>query len=216
LRFLQRSGRLPDPRASRCHIRGLRWDHRGNPAHGRRSACTTRVQEPDDVVCALYGDGVVARLERGPSVLEPSPGHLYVHPPIPRTLRGVERLRHAVKRGAAGRARGLWQRSPSLRLNSRTGDEDLQDLDAGPPLVSENSRFSIRPASSTGKESAQEWARPDLDWRPSGYQPDAPTRLSYGPVGSRKLVKRLKRSPSGRRNHRFESVRGPIRSVESI
>src|SRR5439155_3451557 len=60
---------------------------------------------------------------------------------------------------------------------------------------------------------AQKWARPDLDWRPSGYQPDAPTRLSYGPVGSRKLVKRLKRSPSGRRNHRFERVRGPIHSV---
>src|SRR6266566_561134 len=63
---------------------------------------------------------------------------------------------------------------------------------------------------------ARKWARPDLDWRPSGYQPDAPTRLSYGPVGSRKLVTRLKRSPSGRRNHRFERVRGPINAVGSI
>jgi len=35
-------------------------------------------------------------------------------------------------------------------------------------------------------------------------------------VGSRKLVTRLKRSPSGRRNHRFERVRGPINAVGSI
>src|SRR5207249_3421710 len=59
LRFLQRSGRLLDPRASRFHVRGLRWDHRGSPAEGRWSAGTTRVQEPDDVVSALHGDGVV-------------------------------------------------------------------------------------------------------------------------------------------------------------
>src|SRR5437667_10958448 len=57
---------------------------------------------------------------------------------------------------------------------------------------------------------ARKWARPDLDWRPSGYQPDAPTRLSYGPVGARKLVTRLKRSASGGRDHRFERVRAPI------
>jgi hypothetical protein len=25
------------------------------------------------------------------------------------------------------------------------------------------------------------WARPDLNRRPSGYQPDAPAKLSYGP-----------------------------------
>src|SRR5438876_774258 len=38
------------------------------------------------------------------------------------------------------------------------------------------------------------WARPDLDWRPSGYQPDAPTRLSYGPARRRKTTNRLKHS----------------------
>ncbi len=39
-----------------------------------------------------------------------------------------------------------------------------------------------------------EWARPDLDWRPPGYQPGAPTGLSYGPAGPRKTRGRLKRS----------------------
>src|SRR5712691_7490516 len=38
-----------------------------------------------------------------------------------------------------------------------------------------------------------EWARPDLDWRPSGYQPDAPTGLSYGPANLRKRMSSLKR-----------------------
>src|SRR2546427_13085002 len=38
------------------------------------------------------------------------------------------------------------------------------------------------------------WARPDLDWRPSGYQPDAPTRLSYGPAAAASTQGRLKRS----------------------
>src|SRR5438552_14664010 len=42
---------------------------------------------------------------------------------------------------------------------------------------------------------AEKWARPDLDWRPSGYQPDAPTRLSYGPARPPNLMNRLKRSP---------------------
>src|SRR5205807_4019505 len=41
---------------------------------------------------------------------------------------------------------------------------------------------------------ARKWARPDLDWRPSGYQPDAPTRLSYGPARRRKTTNRLKDS----------------------
>src|SRR5213593_1174066 len=41
--------------------------------------------------------------------------------------------------------------------------------------------------------SRRKWARPDLDWRPSGYQPDAPTGLSYGPAVSRKKKTRLKR-----------------------
>src|SRR5947199_5553316 len=41
---------------------------------------------------------------------------------------------------------------------------------------------------------ARKWARPDLDWRPSGYQPDAPTRLSYGPARRRKTTNRLKHS----------------------
>src|SRR5207247_4077401 len=38
------------------------------------------------------------------------------------------------------------------------------------------------------------WARPDLDWRTSGYQPDAPTRLSYGPAAAAETQGRLKRS----------------------
>src|SRR5437773_3168697 len=44
------------------------------------------------------------------------------------------------------------------------------------------------------ERNGQEWARPDLDWRPSGYQPDAPTRLSYGPARRRKTTNRLKHS----------------------
>src|SRR2546427_279514 len=43
----------------------------------------------------------------------------------------------------------------------------------------------------------RKWARPDLDWRPSGYQPDAPTGLSYGPAVSRKKETRLKRCLAG-------------------
>src|SRR3990172_1766693 len=39
--------------------------------------------------------------------------------------------------------------------------------------------IEIRPDCAGGDE----WARPDLDWRPPGYQPGAPTRLSYGPAG---------------------------------
>src|SRR5256714_3513116 len=48
---------------------------------------------------------------------------------------------------------------------------------------------------------AEKWARPDLDWRPSGYQPDAPTRLSYGPARPPNLMNRLKRSPRTARIH---------------
>src|SRR5439155_26905756 len=48
-----------------------------------------------------------------------------------------------------------------------------------------------------GGNSRRKWARPDLDWRPSGYQPDAPTGLSYGPAVSRKKETRLKRCLAG-------------------
>ena len=27
-----------------------------------------------------------------------------------------------------------------------------------------------------------EWVQPDLNWRPFGYQPNAQTKLSYGPI----------------------------------
>ena len=49
--------------------------------------------------------------------------------------------------------------------------------------------MSTLPSSGPTKVAAihdEEWARPDSDWRPSGYQPDAPTRLSYGPARPQK------------------------------
>src|SRR5882762_9613189 len=56
---------------------------------------------------------------------------------------------------------------------------------------------------------ARKWARPDLDWRPSGYQPDAPTRLSYGPARPPNLMNRLKRSPRTARIHNSSRPSGP-------
>jgi hypothetical protein len=49
-----------------------------------------------------------------------------------------------------------------------------------PKPRSKPSNVGVIPAISKGEV----WARPDLDWRPPGYQPGAPTGLSYGPTGS--------------------------------
>src|SRR5207302_9060619 len=63
----------------------------------------------------------------------------------------------------------------------------------GGPTVSGGTSSCDRIPSPNGSR-ARKWARPDLDWRPSGYQPDAPTRLSYGPAKRRKTTNRLKDS----------------------
>ena len=62
----------------------------------------------------------------------------------------------------------------------------LDDQDAPMKAQDEWVRSVVHSAGTTGTfEPNQEtkWAQGDLDSRPSGYQPDAPTRLSYGPVG---------------------------------
>src|SRR2546422_1253258 len=83
-----------------------------------------------------------------------------------------------MRRRAAGQGAGL---SP-LRPRNRP-------LEPAEPV----SRRPLRLVSCRAGNSRRKWARPDLDWRPSGYQPDAPTGLSYGPAVSRKKKTRLKR-----------------------
>ncbi len=45
---------------------------------------------------------------------------------------------------------------------------------------------AIQPSASTISKIKKKWVQPDLNWRPFGYQPNALTMLSYGPITASK------------------------------
>src|SRR2546422_10273109 len=57
--------------------------------------------------------------------------------------------------------------------------ESKDSITTSPPAID-----TAPPGNASGRKGLpeSEWARPDLDWRPPGYQPGAPTGLSYGPT----------------------------------
>src|SRR2546422_2047594 len=61
----------------------------------------------------------------------------------------------------------------------RSTFESKDSITTSPPAID-----TTPPGNASGRKGLpeSEWARPDLDWRPPGYQPGAPTGLSYGPT----------------------------------
>jgi len=94
--------------------------------------------------------------------------------------------------------RRLWEmKTPIETISEILGHESidqtrdylglrLDDQDAPMKAQDDWVRSVVQSAHTTGTSSPNQqmkWAQGDLDSRPPGYQPGAPTRLSYGPVG---------------------------------